>query len=264
MRVGELDEECLKTMKDAGCYIVSYGFESYSSTVLKSMRKYITPQQIDRAVHTTLKNNVSIQGNFIFGDVAETTQTANETLAYWKRNSHAGIMLTFISPYPGSHLYRHCLERGIIKDKLDFIANHISDKMNMSDTMTDEEFERLKVDIFEAELRYRISTVPRSLKKTVDGTYNISVKCPHCGEMIEYKNCLISFGLLRLSFIPLMMYCRKCRHRFFLVGRLYKIWSRLLLVFCTIMNPRLKIITYNFVGEIIKSSIKQISLRFVK
>lgn len=76
MRVDKLDDEMLKTMKDAGCYMVSYGFESYSLIVLKSMRKYITPAQIDRAVNSTLKHNLSIQANFIFGDRAETVQTA--------------------------------------------------------------------------------------------------------------------------------------------------------------------------------------------
>ena len=40
--VQNVDEEMLKILKDSGCYAVSYGFESYSPIVLKSIKKPIT------------------------------------------------------------------------------------------------------------------------------------------------------------------------------------------------------------------------------
>ena len=95
-------------------------------------------------------------------------------------------MLVFINPYPGTALYKYCLERGVIKDKLDFIEKHILDAINMTDEMTDSEFEKLKLDIFEGELKYRVCAIPIFLKKTKGaGTYNIRVKCPHCNENVE-------------------------------------------------------------------------------
>ncbi len=84
MRVDSLDEKLLETMKDSGCFMVSYGFESYSPKILKSMKKYIKPEQIHNAIHKTLDKGISIQANFIFGDVAETMDTAMETLNFWK------------------------------------------------------------------------------------------------------------------------------------------------------------------------------------
>ena len=257
MRVDGLDEEFLKTMKDAGCYMVSYGFESYSPVVLNAMKKHITPEQIENAVKLTLKNNISIQGNFIFGDRTETVQTANETLDYWKGNINAGIMLGFISPYPGTELYNNCIKKGIIKDKLDFIENHISDVINMTDAMTDKEFSRLKFDVYEAELKHRVHTTPISLIRSKEGTYNILVKCPHCHEEMEYKNYFI---LSRLWF-NLMVYCRKCRHRFFLISKLYKINNALLLTFFGVIGP-LKVIIYNL-GEKIITKIKPLIKRSV-
>jgi len=225
MRVDRLNEDFLKVMKDAGCYMVSYGFESYSPIVLKSMKKHITPEQIDNAVRLTLKNNVSVQGNFIFGDKAETIQTAHETLDYWKRNNNAGIILGFISPYPGTELYEYCVKKNIIKDKLDFIENHMSDVINMTNTITDNELEKLKSDIFETKLRHYIYVCPLSLKKMKNGAYNIKVKCPHCSENIEYKNYEIRFSV----FFDFAMYCRNCRKRFFLESRLYRFARNLFL-----------------------------------
>jgi len=249
MRVDKLDDEMLKTMKDAGCYMVSYGFESHSPIVLKSMRKHITPVQIDRAVNSTLKHNLSIQANFIFGDRAETVQTAKETLDYWKNNNHAGIMLAFINPYPGTTLYKHCLEKGVIKDKLDFIENHISDIINMTDKITDSEFEKLKLDLFEADLKYRICTVPVSLKKEKDtGTYTIHVKCPHCNENIEYRNYIITYKL----FFGFKMYCRQCRRRFFLMSRLYQYVTKSYLLLSPVMSRRMKIAASHARGHVIK------------
>jgi radical SAM superfamily enzyme YgiQ (UPF0313 family) len=101
------DIELLKTMKNAGCEIISWGFESYSPEVLKSMRKPITPQQIDSAIKLTIEAGITVQGNFIFGDIAETKETSQITLDYWKNNCKGQLILTCIQPYPGSAINKH-------------------------------------------------------------------------------------------------------------------------------------------------------------
>lgn len=260
MRVDTVDEALLQLMRDAGCYMVSYGLESHSPKVLKSMKKHITSAQIDQAVSITLRNNLSLQGNFIFGDVAETAQTAQETLDYWKQNSRLGIVLGFISPYPGSEIYQRCLERGIIKDKLDFIENRISDVFNMTEAMSQEEFEKLKFDIHDAELRYRIYAVPHSIKKMSNGLYNIRVICPHCHKLVEYSNYLISFK----SYFFYMMYCRACRHRFFLASRLYRLINWTLLLIYDLLPGRTNVIAFRIYQRIAKTkaSIRRVIQRF--
>src|SRR4030042_6009934 len=225
------------------------------------MKKHITPKQIDKAVQLTLNNNISIQANFIFGDKAETTQTAYETLDYWKRNNQAGIILGFINPYPGTDLYNTCIKKGIIKDKLDFIENHVFDIINMTNKMNEEEFNKLKLDVFEAELKYPFYAHPLKLQKARDGTYNILVKCPHCNEIVEYKNyetltCELLFNI--------MAYCRICRHRFFMVPRLYSYAIKLFLMIYPFMGRRLKFTVYNAKKEIekLKAGMKHFLKRF--
>lgn len=51
-RVEDVTREMLEMMRDAGCFLVGFGFESHSQRVLDSMRKHITTQQIDRAWET--------------------------------------------------------------------------------------------------------------------------------------------------------------------------------------------------------------------
>jgi len=85
MRVNVADIDLLKTMKDAGCCLISYGFESGSPRVLKSMRKGISTEQIERAIEANLKAKITIQGNFIFGDPAETIETMKETIKFARK-----------------------------------------------------------------------------------------------------------------------------------------------------------------------------------
>ena len=94
--------ELLGVLKESGCVLVGMGFESYSPVVLKSMKKYITPEQIDNAINACYNAGMPITGGFIFGDVAETKETAKETLDYWRNHGDGQLQLGFIQPYPGS------------------------------------------------------------------------------------------------------------------------------------------------------------------
>ena len=159
-------------------------------------------------------------------------------------------MLTFINPYPGTALYQHCLKKGIIRDKLDFIESHISDAINMTDEITDSEFEKLKIDVFEAGLKYRVCAIPVSVKKRKDtDTYNIQVKCPHCNKSMEYRNYTIRYKM----FFGFNMYCRQCRHRFFLMSRLYQCVTKSYLLLSPVMSRGLKEAASHARGSLIKT-----------
>ncbi len=115
------DNDTLRIAKEAGCYFFSYGLESASPKVLESMRKKTKPSMIVDTINLADENNIGFGGNFIFGDVAETEDTLEETMTFFNkycRNIH--IFLGFIYPYPGSTLFDYCLEKGIIKDKSEY------------------------------------------------------------------------------------------------------------------------------------------------
>ncbi len=222
--VTKVDAELIETMKDAGAYAVCFGFESYSQTVLDSMKKRIKPEQIHNAIHICLDNDMPILAFFIFGDPAETLQTANETLEFWRKHYTAGIELGFIVPYPGSQIYIRCVEKGIIKDKLDFIENHQGDVLNFTDNMSESDFEKLRVKVYLTELTYRMYAIPSSCAKTENGKFNIVVKCPHCKKQNDYGNVIIT-TLSRLYHIRRI--CRHCRRRYWASSRLGFLLSRI-------------------------------------
>lgn len=220
LSVINIDKELLKTLKDSGCNMVSFGFESYNQGVLRSMRKPITPKMIDNAIKLCREVNIGIQGNFIFGDIAETKETAKETLDYWKENCKGQILIGFIQPYPGSEIYKRCIKKGIIKDKLDFIKNKINHTnwYNMTDNMTDEEVLQLKKDILEARRKYASYLIPEKIENIDKEKYNLHKICPFCNKEQTYENCFIKNKLYYVK----VKSCRDCNMRFFLVSRLYK------------------------------------------
>lgn len=218
LRVESVDRELLKIMKNAGCATIGYGFESFSPVVLKSMRKHIKPEQIDRAFKDTLGEKITPLANFIFGDVAETSETAYITLDYWRKNCNAQVELSMVQPYPGSIIFEHCVKKGLIKDKLKFIKNignmsRSPFQINMTDNMTDKELNGLKDEIRINFIKYRKNVCLLSKLKSGENIYSVKVKCPYCQSIVEYNN----FFIKNIKNYGFHMICRNCSYRFFIV-----------------------------------------------
>ncbi len=220
MMVRVVDQDILYLLKDAGCVVVSYGFESFSPVVLKSMKKTIKPEQIDFAFHETIKNKMNVQATFIFGDIAETNQTAKETLDWWIKNGESQVNLGFVMPYPGSKIYEYAIQKGLIKNELFFIKDRLNKYVNITDNMSDEDIENLNKKLFKLNIKYGKFAKPSKYERTSLHNYDLSVKCPHCHESIKYKNCYIKGSSLMFNF---EVNCRKCFKRFNIVSPMTKV-----------------------------------------
>jgi len=222
LTVNGMDDELLSTMKEAGCYAISYGFESYANEVLIGMRKPATPEKIDNVIKLCMKHKMTIQGNFIFGDVYETKETAKITLDYWKKEAKGQVYLGWVQPYPGSEIYDRCIREGIIKDRKDFIHNKIymTNFYNITKGMKDEEVMQLKNDVLEARRKYTPYTVPIKMIKENKGfsdRYTLLVKCPFCKEKMQYKN----FPIADKFVYTFWNSCKNCRMRIDIASPLY-------------------------------------------
>lgn len=218
LSVKNMDDKLLKIMKEAGCEVISYGFESFSEDVLKSMHKPITPKEIDSALKATMNAEIGIQANFIFGDPAETLETSKKTLDYWRRECKGQVNLIFIQPYPGSAIYEHCISKGIIKDKIDYIHNDMTKNIivNMTNSMTDKDIKQLSKKIEKLRLKYCSFIMPRLVIKK-NGRYEVTIKCPFCSEHITYKNYFLQN---RLIYATYGLVCRSCNMRFNVISPL--------------------------------------------
>jgi hypothetical protein len=212
------DADLMRALKESGCYSVCFGFESMSPAVLASMRKPTTPEQIARAFRLTKEAGLALQAAFIFGDPAESLDTAEETLGWWREHCRGQVHLGFVQPYPGSAIWRRCLERGLIRDELSFIREqmgigHTGVTLNMT-AMSDAEFRGLRRDVARAWSDEIRCVRPTALRREAGGRWEVDVRCPFCTADETYRN----FAIPRPSMMTIWMNCRRCNMRFKLVG----------------------------------------------
>jgi anaerobic magnesium-protoporphyrin IX monomethyl ester cyclase len=184
LRVESVTSELLKLLKDSGCHIISYGIESADPTVLKSMKKDVTLEQIETALRLTHEAGILIQGNFIFGDAAETLETANSTLKWWEAHTQYGINLTPIKVFPGTPLYAYACEHGVIKDRLKYLEDGCP-LINVS-RMNEAELQVLNAKIKQYQKAASKPPARTSLVGVVGSGCQVSIVCSQCQMVSEH------------------------------------------------------------------------------
>lgn len=188
LRVDAIDEELLKHLKDAGCFLVSYGFESINNEVLKNMNKHINAAQIERAMILTRKSGIGIQGYFIFGDPAETLNTGIETLTFWKKHRDYHLTMGYVRPYPGSVLWEQEVTKRDLThcQQLAFLDACIYRPPNMT-SMSHIEWFHLKKEITKAIILNDHFGKCLESSYESDQVYRLKIECPHCGTVNIYQ-----------------------------------------------------------------------------
>lgn len=213
LRVDVVTKELLQKLKDNGCLSVSVGLESADNRILKSMRKQITVEQIDRALTLANEVGVNMQGNFIFGDLEETVETAMNTINWWKEHPEFQIALHWIVVYPGSHLYKVACERGVITDKIEHIKNGCP-YINVS-KMSDQEYKEISLLIDSLSLQRTDFLTEVEIFRNDFGKVDIEGNCPVCQQRNKFtsldvfrtlsnticKNCNKAINLLVADYI---------------------------------------------------------------
>lgn len=182
LRVAEIDTELLQLMSDAGCNGISTGLESGAPEVLKSMRKGITAEQLDRALDVFAKSRICMIGNFIFGDVVESKETVKTTLDMWRKHNHDLYMnLGIVATFPGSPNYEMACRRNIITNREEYL--NAGDFIINITGMNDAEYYEMISQI--TELGY----LPQAPARTVsirdvnaEGCCEVEWQCRRCGR----------------------------------------------------------------------------------
>jgi radical SAM superfamily enzyme YgiQ (UPF0313 family) len=104
-RVNTIDYEMLQAMKSAGCWLISYGFESGSQKILDNIRKKQTIEQGLKAAELTKKAGIKFFGFFMLGNIGETEKTVCQTIQLAQKIRPDYFQFTIVRPDPGSFLY---------------------------------------------------------------------------------------------------------------------------------------------------------------
>lgn len=214
LHVRVIDEEVITAMKKAGCILNSYGLESANEKILISMKKKATVEQIENALDLTERNNICIQGNFIFGDPAETLETANDTMDWWSRNRKYKINLSILQSYPGAEVYDKALNEKKLIDADDTLTQGYCNITGLDEetiTAINEKVVAFRNSLVVPADILRFEKEENKEPQRFRGNYfRIEWACPHCGETNDFRNVLMGSPN---HFQCFTFTCRSCLRR---------------------------------------------------
>jgi anaerobic magnesium-protoporphyrin IX monomethyl ester cyclase len=119
-RVGSLDEETVRVMKESGCKLISCGFESINDSTLKFMRKGQTAEQVVRTIETFEKVGIPYTGGFMVATPNEGREEILNTLRFVRkvsqyRYSRIPNMVARFVGMPVSEMYHEVLQNGLVE-----------------------------------------------------------------------------------------------------------------------------------------------------
>jgi len=209
LHVRVIDAEIIKAMKASNCALASYGIESANEKILVSMQKKSTRAQIDSALKLTHENKVGIQGNLIFGDKAETVETANDTMDWWANNREYRISLSMMAAYPGAKIYEYGLKDQRFKDPKDALFQGVVNMSSLDDSSMDNIREKVWTFRDSLFIHGKVLAFDQldEFHETRGYYFRIKWKCCHCEEENDFKRVLLGAPHHIQS---LLVTCRHC------------------------------------------------------
>lgn len=216
LRVNDVDPIVLARLKDSGLLRIGYGIENVDKDVLVSMKKKITPEQINVALKITREAKIGITGNILFGDPEDTEQSIKTSLKWWKAHPEYDLNLNPIITVPDAPIFQQAVKRGLIKDKLEFMKNKFP-IINLTN-IPEKRFWELISLIYRYQGDNNFKTRGYVLASTKTGRdtfgknlYSIHIKCPECAERMTYRN--FHQNSVQRYFA---IYCKSCLRRFYI------------------------------------------------
>ncbi len=100
-----VDPPLLQAMKEAGCWAISYGIESGSEKILRSIGKTIDLARAAQVIRETREAGIHAKGLFMLGTPEESWETIKETRDFISSIPFTTINLSKFTPYPGTALW---------------------------------------------------------------------------------------------------------------------------------------------------------------
>jgi anaerobic magnesium-protoporphyrin IX monomethyl ester cyclase len=128
-RVNTVDKNLLQAMRSAGCERIHYGVEAGNPEILKTLRKGITLQQVEKAFSDTKAAGIETLAYFMIGSPGETPHTIQESIDLAKKLDPGYVHFSITTPFPATDLYRMAQDEGVVKSDvwLEYAKNPTKD-----------------------------------------------------------------------------------------------------------------------------------------
>jgi radical SAM superfamily enzyme YgiQ (UPF0313 family) len=102
IRADRVNENLIRKMKKAGCYLIAFGIESGNERVLSNINKGESLQQIAQAIEWCKKYGIETEGFFIIGNLGDNKKTIQDTIDFAKELDLDIAQFQVFIPLPGS------------------------------------------------------------------------------------------------------------------------------------------------------------------
>ena len=116
VRVGHIDDDLLKMLKAAGCWMVSIGMESGDPGLLARHKSNMKLEEVKSAVKSIQRCGIRVKGLFMMGLPGETEQSIRKTADFIETLELDDVNMTKFTPFPGSPIYKTVREEGEFKE----------------------------------------------------------------------------------------------------------------------------------------------------
>ena len=123
-RVDGVDEELLRTMKKAGCYMIQFGTESANQETLKFLRKGFSPEQIVKAVKLCRKVGINVWSFWIISPFETDEQIWNTYKLATKLNTFFADFFT-LKALPATDLWKLMTSSNNVDYREGDVAEHL-------------------------------------------------------------------------------------------------------------------------------------------
>ena len=122
IRADRVDKEVLQAMKEAGFTYVSYGVESGSDAVLKTLKKGEKLEEIETAIKISTDLGFDVTLFFVVGSPGETVADVEQSINLSLKYPVFDVRFYNLIPYPGTELYKWVKEKNyFVKDPADYL-----------------------------------------------------------------------------------------------------------------------------------------------
>lgn len=115
-RVDTVDEERLKWMKRAGCWVVAFGVESGDDEILRKMKKGITREKVINAIKVCKEAGIRTHTFFVIGLPWDTKQSLKKTFDFIKELDPDFFDINIAYPLPGTEFYTIAKKEGLLEN----------------------------------------------------------------------------------------------------------------------------------------------------
>ena len=177
-RVNTVDREILTLMKKAGCRVISFGVESGSPRILKTIQKGITIEQVKTATKLCVELGYTVKLFFMYSHPGETLKDVQMTrdlmreLKFYGPEVHVIPAFTFV--YPGTEIETIAKKEGLLPNDFNWnipVEFAFNKKIKVNPTIPIYEQEGLKAEEIysylhspKTQLQELVKSIPLALK----------------------------------------------------------------------------------------------------